>query len=161
MSKPRIQLVSIIILAVIVLSLLFSQKVNPDVPPLFAIKRIQEKIILKLKSTPEEKVNVMSNILDERLSELQAIVKNRSYGYVLLSSQRYYTLAGQITDLVIVSNLTDKVEPLKNKFQNQKKIVNEIYVAYPKNIPGNEEWKYIQDDFNYLNLYLDKLEKVK
>lgn len=161
MSKFRKQLVSIIILAVFAVSLLLSLKAGPDVAPLFTLKRIQEKVVLKLKSTPEEKVNVMSNILDDRLSELQNLIKNQNYNYTLPSAQRYSTLAGQITEIVIANNLTDKVEPLKNKFIAQKKIVNDIYVAYPKNRPGDEEWKYIQDDFNYLNLYLDKLNKVK
>lgn len=161
MTKSRIQLGAIIILAVFAISLLLSQKANPDMPQLFALKRVQEKAFLKLKSTPWDKVDYMSTLLETRLEELQNVVKNKSYGDVLKASLRYSTLAGQITDLIVANNLTEKVEAARNQFLSHQKILDALYVAYPKNIPDNVEWKYIQDDFNYLGLYLDKLEKVK
>ena len=103
----------------------------------------------------------MSTLLDSRLEELQNVVKNKNYDYVLRSSLRYSTLAGQITDLIVSNNLTDKIEAVRNQFLNHKKLLDTLYVAYPKNIRDNVEWKYIQDDFNYLNLYLDKLANIK
>ena len=60
----------------------------------------------------------------------------------------------------MANKLTDKVPALKQQFENHKKIINEIYVAYPKSVMDNVEYKYIQDDYNYLNLYLDKLSKI-
>ncbi len=161
MNKYKIQLGLIIILAVIALSLLLSLKATPDMVPFFALKRVQEKAFLKIKSTPGDKVDYMSSLLDSRLEELQNVVKNKNYDYVLHSSLRYSSLAGQITDSVVTNNLTDKVEGVKTQFSNHRKLLDELYVAYPKNIRDNVEWKYIQDDFNYLKLYLDKLEKVK
>ena len=103
----------------------------------------------------------MSRLLDSRLEELQNVVKNKNYTYVLRSSLRYSSLAGEIADLVVTNNLTDKVPGIKQQFLNHQKLLDELYVAYPKNIPDNVEWKYIQDDFNYLGLYLDKLEEIK
>lgn len=150
-----------IILILLAGSLLLSQKANPDMPPFFALKRVQEKAFLRLKSDAESKVDYMSSLLNSRLEELQNVVKNKNYDYVLRSSLRYFSLAGQITDLIVANNLTDKVEGIKTQFLNHQKLLMELYVAYPKNIPDNVEWKYIQDDFNYLGLYLDKLEKVK
>lgn len=161
MKKSRVQLILIILLVLLAGSLLLSQKANPDQQLLFGLKRVQEKAFLKLKSTPGDKVDYMSNLLNSRLQEMQNIFNNKSYGYILPSSSRYSTLAGQITDLVIANNLTDKVEGIKNQFLSHQKILDVLYVAYPKNIPDNAEWKYIQDDFNYLGLYLDKLSKTK
>ena len=161
MTKYRIQLGLIIILALVALSLLLSLKANPDMPPFFALKRIQEKAFLRFKSTAESRVDYMSTLLDSRLEELQNVVKNKNYDYVLRSSLRYSTLAGQITDLIVSNNLTDKIEAVRNQFLNHKKLLDTLYVAYPKNIRDNVEWKYIQDDFNYLNLYLDKLANIK
>lgn len=161
MTKFRIQLGLILVLAVLTLSLLLSLKANPDMPPFFALKRVQEKIFLKFKSNTEDRLDYMSSLLDTRLVELQNVVKNKNYDYVLRSSLRYSTLAGQITDLIVANNLTDEVPGIKKQFLNHQKFLDGLYVAYPKNIPDNVEWKYIQDDFNYLGLYLDKLEKVK
>ncbi len=159
--KYRIQLGLIIILAVAAFSLLLSLKASPDMLPFFALKRVQEKVFLALKSDASGRVDYMSSLLNARLEELQKVVKNKNYDYVLKASLRYSTLAGQITDLVVGSNLSDKVAGIKTQFLNHQKLIDELYVVYPKNIRDNVEWKYIQDDFNYLKLYLDKLEKAK
>lgn len=157
--KVKIQLGAIIILIVLVISLILSQNANPDAPLLFLLKRIQEKAFLKIKSTPEDRVNYMGYLLELRLSELQGQVNNKSYGYILPSALRYAALAGQITDLIVANNLTDKAKETKNQFLNHQKALDAVYVIYPKNTE-NVEYKYIQDDYNYLGLYLDKLAKV-
>lgn len=159
--KTRIQLASIVILIMIIISLILSGQANPDVPPLFYLKRIQEKAYLKLKPDIGRRVDYMSALLDSRLQELQNVVNNRNYDFVLSSSSRYSTLAGEITDLIIANNLSGKVATVKNQFLNHQKLIDALYIAYPKNITDNVEWKYIQDDFNYLKLYLDQLAKVK
>jgi len=159
--KFRIQLGLIILLALVALFLLFSMRASPDSPLLFALKRVQENSFLQLKSDPRERIDYMSSLLNSRLEELQNVVKNKNYGYVLKASLRYSTLAGRITELIEANNLADKALETKNQFLNHQKILDALYVAYPKNIPDNWEWKYIQDDFNYLKLYLDKLAEVK
>lgn len=157
--KTRIQLGAIIILSILAIALLLSQKANPDAPLLFKVKRLQEKAFLKTKSNPADRVDYMSSLLEERLSELQNQVNNNSYGYILPSASRYSTLAGQMTDLVVANNMTGKVEAIKSQFLNHRESLDALYVIYPKNT-DNWEWKYIQDDINYLQLYLDKLAKV-
>ncbi len=157
MTKFRIQSGLIIILALFALSLLLSQKANPDMPPFFALKRIQEKVFLNFKSNPEDKLEYLNHLLSNRLVELSNVVKNKNYDYVLKSSLRYSTLAGQITDLIIVDNMKDKIPVITAQFIDHQAVLYDIYVIYPKNIPDNEEWKYIQDDINYLDLYLQKL----
>ncbi|MBU1000341.1 hypothetical protein KKE78_03030 [Patescibacteria group bacterium] len=159
--KCRFQLGLIVILALFVASLLLSLKATPDMQPFFALKRVQENLFLEFKSDPEKKVDYMSNILNSRLEELQSVVKNENYDHVLKASLRYSTLAGRITEIVVDNNLTDKIDRVKDQFLSHQKLLDALYVAYPKNIPDNEEHKYIQDDYNYLNLYLDQLEKVK
>lgn len=159
MTKSRVQLILIIILVLLVGSLLLSVKASPDNPPFFALKRGQEKVFLKLKSTPSDRVDYMNSLLETRLQELQSQVNNKSYGYILPSASRYSTLAGQITDLVVANNMVDKVDALKSQFERHKKVLDDLYIIYPKNT-DNMEYKYIQDDFNYLTLYLDKLAKI-
>ena len=102
----------------------------------------------------------MSSLLNNRLKELQNVVKNKNYGYVLPSASRYSSLAGQIAELVTSNNLTDKKVEIEKQFTSHLKILDELYIAYPKNT-DNWEWKYIQDDYNYLKIYLAKLAEVK
>lgn len=143
-----------------VISLLLSQSANPNDQPFFGLKRLQEKTFLKLKPDARNKVDYLSSLLDIRLLELKNLVKNKQYDYLLSSSLRYSTFAGQITELVTANNLTDKVDAIKNQFLNHQKLLDALYVAYPKNTE-NLEYKYIQDDFNYLGIYLDQLSKIK
>ncbi len=158
--KIKTQLGLIIFLVVFALSLVLSQKANPSNSSLFSLKRVQEKVYLKLKSDPGVRVDYMIFLLNNRLYELDTVVKGKNYQFVLPSASRYSTLAGQITDLVITNNLKSKVESIKQTFENHQKVLNDLYVYYPKNIPDNVEWKYIQDDVNYLKIYLDKLSKI-
>lgn len=158
-TKIKTEVGLIIILAVFALSLILAQKATPNVPPLFALKRIQEKIFLNLKSDPQEKTDYMIFLLNNRLEELRQQVNAKNYDYILPSASRYSTLAGQITDLIIENNMTDKIDPIKQTFLKHQKLLNDLYVIYPKNT-DNWEWKYIQDDYNYLKLYLDKLAKM-
>lgn len=160
MISLRAQIVSILLLALLALSLSFSIKANPDFPTLFALKRVQEKIFLKFKSNPEARVDLMSNLLNSRLEELQNIFDHKSYDYILPAASRYSTLAGQITALLVANHLTDKADVIKNLFLNHQKIIEAIYVAYPKNT-DNVEYKYIKDDYNYLTLYLNQLASIR
>lgn len=158
--QTKIQLFLIAALALFALSLILSQKANPSIPPLFSLKRIQEKVYLKLKSNPQERLDYMLYLLNNRLEELDGVVKGKKYQYVLPAASRYSTLAGEIAQLITTNNLTDMVTPIKNQFEEHKKRLNELYVLYPKNT-DNVEYKYIEDDINYLNIYLDQLSKVK
>lgn len=155
-TKTKTQLGLIITLVLFALALIFSQNANPDFPPLFSLKRIQEKAYLSLKNKPEDRVDYLSSLLNKRLAELDSQIRRQSYDYILPSSLRYSALAGQITDLVIANNLTDKVDSIKKMFLDHQKVLHNLDIIYPKNT-DNWEWKYIQDDINYLKLYLDKL----
>ncbi len=152
----KIKLASTIFLAVIALSLIISQNASPDNPAFWSLKRAQEKVYLRLKSNPQEKLDYMSFLLDRRLDELSSQVKRQSYSQILPSASRYSSLAGQITELIISNNFTAYIEPTKQKFHSHQKVLQDLYILYPKNT-DNIEYKYIEDDINYLNIYLDKL----
>lgn len=159
-NKIKIQLGLILVLLILAVSLILSQRAAPDNPPLFALKRTQEKVFLKMRSKPLDRLEYMSSLLNNRLDELRILVNNHSYGYILPASSRYSTLAGQITDLILTNNWTDQATIFKQRFSDHQLVLNDLYVIYPKNI-NNWEWKYLQDDYNYLKIYLDQLSKIK
>lgn len=155
-TEVKVKLGAIIILAILAVSLLLSQTSAPDFPPLWSLKRVQEKIFLKLKSNPADKLDYMSFLLDRRLQELDSQVRRQRYSHILPSALRYSALAGRITDLVNTDNLKDRRNYIKNQFQNHQIVLQDIYVIYPKNT-DNMEYKYIEDDINYLKIYLERL----
>lgn len=158
-TKIRVKLGLIAILLIFSVSLLLSQRISPNIIPLFALKRVQEKVFLSLKPGDSERLDYMSYLLDNRLGELKYLVYSKNYSYVLPSSLRYSTLAGQITDLILTNNLNHRAQEVENKFLKHKQFLKEIYDYYPKNT-DNVEYKYIEDDINYLDLYLNKLSKI-
>lgn len=158
--QTKIKVGLIFILAIFALALVASQNANPDKPALFGLKRVQEKIYLKLKSTPVERVNYMSILLDSRLKELEDIVHSKSYDFVLFSALRYSTTAGQITETMVSNNLTSQLDFVRGLFINHRQRLKSLYDFYPKNT-SNLEYKYIEDGINYLDIYLDQLSKLK
>src|SRR5258708_5712290 len=139
-SKTKIQVGLIIILLVFVISLLLAQKATPDFPPFFALKRVQEKMFMKVKTSPQSEVDYMRSLLNTRLEELSSQVNRRSYGYILPSALRYSTLAGQITEIISQNNLKDEVASAKEQFIAHQKVLQDLYVVYPKNTE-NVEYK--------------------
>lgn len=160
-TQTQIRLTAIAVLLIFALALVFSQNANPSFPPLFGLKRVQEKVFLKLKSKPEDRLEYMTHLLNNRLGELSALVNNKNYTFILPSSLRYSSLAGEVTDYTIAINSREIATETKKMFEKHKKALDDLYAIYPKNLPDNEEWKYIKDDYNYLNLYLTKLEESK
>ncbi len=158
-NKTKLQIAAILILAVFALSLIFSQKTNPDNKLLFALKRIQEKAFLSLKGNAGDRLDYMSSLLDTRAEELDSMVKAETYCCILNAALRYSTLAGEITEMIEANNMKDKVPAITSQFQKHKEILQKTYIIYPKNM-DNFEYKYIEDDINYLDLYLDKLSKI-
>lgn len=157
--KTKIQLIAVALLLGLSLSLVLSQTADPSLPMFFGLKRVQEKVFMKLKSNPGERLDFMSGMLNSRLVELNSVVRGEKYDHVLYSSLRYSTLAGEMTDEVLANNLKSYVDPVKNQFSNHLIKLKEIYDYYPKNT-SNLEYKYIEDDINYLKIYLDKLPKI-
>ena len=156
-SELAIKVVSLVIFVV---ALVASQNADPDFTPLFGLKRVQEKIFLNFKSTPEQQADYKRSLLNIRLAELGSQVKRQSYGYILPSALRYSSLAGEITETIVANNMKDQATYTVDQFTQHQKVLQEIYVIYPKNT-DNEEYKYIEDDVNYLKIYLDKLLKLK
>jgi len=112
----RAEIVLIAILALAAFSLILTRYVNPDFVPLFNLKRLQEKVFLNTKPSPESKVEYMTFLLNVRLDEIKYILSRKKYDYLLSTSLRYSTLAGETTELIIANNLKDQAEPLKNQF---------------------------------------------
>lgn len=110
---------------------------------------------MAVRSNPEERTKYGLILLDKRLSELVYLVESRQSDYILTSSLRYSTTAGQVTELIIPSRLTALVTPTKEKFREHQKIIKKLDDSYPKD--ESEEWKFIQDDYNYLAIYLQQL----
>ncbi len=138
--------------------MIFSDKAQPSSVELYALKRLQEKFFMAIKTNPRDKIDYYNILLDKRLEELKAIIKNRESNLILSSSLRYSTTAGLMTEIIRSNLLTDVVSPTKEKFKKHQEILKNLDDSYPKD--EGEEWKFIQDDYNYLSIYSQQLTDV-
>lgn len=154
MISQRNRSATVLVLTALLLALFFSDYANPD-SLLYLLKRVQEKAFMRTKGTPSAKADYLSLQLDKRLEELQNLVKNKSYFYLVSSSLRYSTTAGRLTQIVIDNRLKVQSEALEKKFLAHQQVLQDLLDNYPQDL--NTEYKYLQDDINYLKLYLEML----
>ena len=148
----QIKVGTILLLLILIGILLSLTNMNPS-SSLYSLKRGQEKVFLSLKPTAEAKADYLSTLLDERLEELSKLVENGRSSYLTSASLRYSTTVGELTNLINDNNLPQKDQIIKklNRHKNEMKRLIEIYPA------DDTEHKYLIDDLNYLNIYLEKL----
>lgn len=152
--KTKIKLGLISFLIILIFSLFLSANATPS-SIFFPLKRLQEKIFLKLKPDAPAQVEYLSFLLDTRLEELKRMVDQKDYSKILEASLRYSATAGNITDIILNNKLSDQGQSFKNKLVDQKKVLQEILNTYPVDL--NTERKYIEDNINYISIYIDKL----
>ena len=141
-------------IAIFALLFLNVGKATPDNQPFYNTKRLYEKAQLKLASSPAEEVDVFSQLLDKRLSELEFIVMSGKSKHVLKTSLRYSTFAGQLTETALQNNLVEKVPEIKDKLELHRQVVRRLVEDYPRQ---DDEKKFVIDAVNYLTIYIEQL----
>lgn len=127
--------------------------------PFYNFKRIAEKGTMAIKRNPDAKAHYYGYLLDQRYKELDWVASDkRRYSYVLSSSLRYSTTAGQAVQLIKANHMTSQVKPLQNKFSTHKKRFQ--YDVQHVGIVGGQKG-FLQDAINYIDFYSVDLKTVK
>lgn len=154
-TLTKVKLALILLLSILTVSLLYSDKIQPNNVELYTIKRLQEKVFLSIKNNPADKIDYYNQLLDKRLEEFIYLVNNKDYDYFYTASLRYATTAGLMVEMIKSSDLKSAVKPILSKFKDHQIIVQKIYDSYPH--AENDRGKFIQDIYNYLDIYIAKL----
>lgn len=159
--KKLIKYFLILLIVSPVLLLFFSSRSTPDSPLFYQFKRFQEESWLRLQIAPEAKLRFYDNLLDERMEELQSLVFWGNRDFLWSSSLRYTTTAGRITEILQANNLPSERKYFLEKFSKHQEELGVMLKSYRDKYPDNlftgEQWKFIQDGINYLDLYKNKL----
>ena len=153
------KLLLIAALSITAILLVTSRNTTPLSPTSFQIKRLQEKFFMKLKQSPQEKLEYYTFLLNERLNDLSVVAKDDDSSYILTTSLRYSTTAGQMTNLIKDNGLKNQIPNVLTLFQNHRESISTLVELYPKDF--SEDWKFLQDDINYLNIYSSILSQLK
>jgi len=146
-------------LMALAVSLFVSGNAMPDSADLFRLKRLQEKVFMKMKINSEDKVEYYSFLLNKRLNELKYLVEERQYAYILSSSLRYSTTAGLMTEVITANDMDNVIVPTIKMFKEHQLVFSQLVETYPFKDSG--EWKFLQDDYNYLEIYLGFLSEIE
>lgn len=121
---------------------------------LYPLDRALEKLFQYFQFTPALRVNYYKSLLEERLAEVDYVAKNKLLGEVEKSSNRFAAQAGVLTDYVNTSGMEEEKQTIVDMFQ---KYADFLPQSRDKFQADTSFWRFIQQDIDSLNLYLDKL----
>lgn len=132
-------------------------RIYPDSVFKYNLKRLEEKVLLFLNFTSSSKAKYVQNLLEERLFELEYITETKNLAHIEKTSQRYETIAGELTELINANNLRREAGIARDKFEKHTAMLNFLRDQFK---PGTAEWRFVQNDINSLSIYSQKLSSL-
>ena len=120
----------------------------------YLLKRIGEKISMFFAFSDERKIHNYKKLVNVRLSELKYVIENKEMGYFEKSTQRYFTTVGELTNLLIASNMKSEFISVKDELSSHIPVLIKLRDSYD---PGTAEWRFVEDDINYVKGYINNL----
>lgn len=145
----------LITLSVIAILIYSARDAHPS-SGLYNLKRVGEKVVLTSKFSNEAKIDYYFELLERRQAEMKRVYGDQEYRYLLETSLRYTSLAGETANLIIASNNTQKADEMRALFIAHKENVNNMKKYLPKD---HIEDTYLQDTLNYIDIYENTLPK--
>ncbi len=130
------------------------ESVNPPDGISYLFKRIGEKISMFIAFSDKSKINNYKKLVNVRLSELKFIIENEKMAYFEKSTQRYFTTAGHLTSFLTSANKDDEFTPVIEQLSSHISVLTALRDKYDS---GTAEWRFVEDDINYIKEYINKL----
>ena len=130
------------------------ESVNPPDGLSYLFKRIGEKISMFLAFSNKSKISSYKKLVTIRLAELKFVIENKQMGYFEKSTQRYFTTAGQLTELLTSTNIESEFIPVKEELSSHIPVLTALRDTYDS---ATAEWRFVEDDINYIKGYINNL----
>ncbi len=132
------------------------ETVNPKDGLSYGTKRLKEKIIMAVYTLfPNKKADYYLKLSNSRLAELKYIVDNNDGENFEVATKRYFTTIGQYSEYLNSKNLNDKMLAAKENLKNHGPVLEVLRDTFD---PTTAQWRFVQDDINYLKNYSDSLQ---
>lgn len=120
--------------------------------------RFKEKFTLFFKFRSEDKLSFQQQLVEQRLGELDYVIKNGQGDFIEEVSSRYAAYVGRYGENILSSkNIAQKKQALV-MFKNH----SQILAVMRDNFPANSSfWMLLQHDINTIQIYSDKIENSK
>lgn len=130
------------------------EEINPTDGTQYWIKRVKEKVGTFFAFSESGKTDFLENLVKTRLAELKYIIDNKEMSYFEKSTQRYFTVAGELTDFIASKKNKESAEKVKATLSSHLPVLMNLRDTYN---PTTAEWRFVEDDVNYIKGYIDKL----
>lgn len=130
------------------------ESVNPTDGISYVFKRALERVVTFFAFSDNSKTDDYKKLLNTRLSELKYIIENKKMAYFEKATQRYFTIAGQLTEYLISKNLSNDYESTRELLMSHVPILTQLRDRFEF---GTAEWRFVEDDINYIKEYANNL----
>lgn len=129
------------------------ESVNPPDGMQYLYKRIKEKLTVFFAFSSKSKIDNYKNLLNTKLSELKFVIENKHMSYFEKSTQRYFTTAGELASLSKSADKKD-LESVKELMSQHIPVLIKLRDSFEF---GTAEWRFVEDDINYIKGYINDL----
>lgn len=120
-------------------------------------ERIQERINLFFKFSPQTKVDYQKELTEKRFAELVYVIENKKGDFIEEISSRYSTYLGRLTETVTKNKLSKDKDDLLKMLDTHKLILEDLIQYFESN---SGFWLLLMHDFNSINIYSEQIQKL-
>lgn len=132
------------------------EKVNPKDGGSYAVKRLKEKAMLALLSfSKQRKTDYYNKLVGSRLAELKYVVDKKDMASFENATTRYFATVGQFVNFLVSKNLTEEKIKARQVLTSHVPLLESLRDTYD---PTTAEWRFMQDDVNYVQTYINQLQ---
>lgn len=141
--------------------------INQESTPSFKVKvekvsnvidRLKEKITLFFKFNSDDKLNYQQQLVEQRLGELDYVIRDGQGDFIEEVSSRYAAYVGRLSESVLSSKNNNKRGEVIRMFNNHLPIL----AVMRDNFPANSGfWLLLQHDINTVRIYSAKIQNSK
>lgn len=134
------------------------ERVNPSDGFNYGLKRLKEKLLLILPfRSAKSKAGLYEQFTKNRLAELKYVVDQKDMANFENATTRYFTTVGQFVDFLTKNGTADQKSQAAKSLSTHTPVLEALRDTFE----GQEkaEWRFMQDDINYVKLYTDQLQK--
>lgn len=130
------------------------EEINPTDGTQYWIKRVKEKVGNFFAFSDSGKIDFLEGLVKTRLAELKYVIDNKEMGYFEKSTQRYFTVAGELTDFIVSKKNKEGAEKVRATLSSHIPVLTKLRDTYN---PTTAEWRFVEDDINYIKGNIEKL----
>lgn len=122
----------------------------------YVTKRLGEKVkLFFLSFSAEGKESYYTELAGRRLAELKYVIEKEDKNNFEIATIRYSSTVGEWIEFILDEKLDERKEPAAGILTKHLPVVEKLMTKYDGT---TAEWRFVKQDFDYLNIYISKLQ---